>query len=228
MLSPAPRAALYVRVSKSDGSQTSANQLPELQAVAAARGVTIVATYSDAESAMRRRPAFERMMADARRGSFDVVFVWALDRLGRGFECLDTYRSLAAMNVRVLSLREPWTQVEGPARDLLVSVMSWVSGFERQRLIERTRAGMARARAQGHRIGRPPVIVDLRRAVELRDRGQGARAIARALGVGATTVRKALRAHDDLRRNGATESVDSARKGGAVLDGVSTRLLGVV
>jgi hypothetical protein len=73
-------------------------------------------------------------------------------------------RDLARIGVTVVTVREPWTEADGPARDLLVAVMSWVSGFERQRLIERVHAGLARARREGKRLGRPvtrpaPVLV---------------------------------------------------------------------
>jgi DNA invertase Pin-like site-specific DNA recombinase len=88
------------------------------------------------------------MGREARRGRFKVLVIWSLDRLGRGFACFDAYRELAQLGVTVVSVREPWTEADGPARELLVSVMSWVSGFERQRLVKRTKAGMERARRQ--------------------------------------------------------------------------------
>ena len=171
-MSAAKRCALYLRVSKSTGEQTVDNQVPEVEALAAARGFEVVERYVDEQSAVKRRPSFDRMMLDARRGRFNVVLVWSLDRLGRGFSCFDTYRDLARLGVSVASVREPWTETEGPARDLLVSVMSWVSGFERERLIERTKAGLQRARRQGKVLGRPRTsIVLLMAAREVVGRG---------------------------------------------------------
>lgn len=191
-------AALYLRVSKKDGSQSVENQRPEVEHLAHARGFQIVEVYEDRESAIRRRPAFERVMADAKKGKFKVLVIWGLDRLGRGFTCFDAFRELAHVGVKVVSVKEPWTEADGPALELLAAIMSWVSGFERQRLIERTRAGLDRARAQGKVIGRPRARIDLAKAVALRDGGLGLREAAVKLGVGASTLSRALRAHDAL------------------------------
>jgi DNA invertase Pin-like site-specific DNA recombinase len=76
-----PRAALYIRVST--GAQTAENQRPELEQLARTRGLAVVATFEEAASAAKRRPVFERMMEGAKRGLFDVVAVWSLDRFGR-------------------------------------------------------------------------------------------------------------------------------------------------
>jgi putative DNA-invertase from lambdoid prophage Rac len=205
------KAALYLRVSKKDGSQSVENQRPDVEKLAAARGFHIVEVYEDRESAVRRRPAFERMMADAKKGRFQILIIWGLDRLGRGFTCFDAFRALAFVGVKVVSVKEPWTEADGPALELLAAIMSWVSGFERQRLIERTRAGLDRARAQGKAIGRPRVRIDVPRALALRERGLGLREAAQKLGIGASTLSRALRAHDAL-----TACADKGHVGGAL------------
>lgn len=186
-----PRAALYLRVSTD--RQNTDNQKPEVEALAAARGFEVAAVYSEQESAARRRPEYERMMADARRGRFKVIVVWSLDRLGRGFGCFDAFRELARLGVRVVSVREPWTEAEGPALELLVAVMSWVSGFERQRLIERIQAGLARARREGKRLGRRPASpLALAAAADRVRAGASIRAAAREYGLGFETLRRYL------------------------------------
>jgi DNA invertase Pin-like site-specific DNA recombinase len=92
-----------------------------------------------------------------------------------------------------LSVREPWTDVEGPARELLAAVMAWVSGFERQRLIERVHAGLERARRQGKALGRPRTsIVLLRAAAELVEGGTPVAAAARAKGVSRASLYRYL------------------------------------
>lgn len=194
------RCCLYCRVSDPRGRQTNENQRWELMQVAQARGFEVVRVYEDMESAYKHRPAFERMMADARSGDrrWSVTLVWALDRLGRGFSCFDSYRELSNLGVRVISAREPWTDADGPARELLVAVMSWVSGWERERLRERTKAGLERARRQGKRIGRPRVELDLSRVLQMAAAGKSPRSIATELGCGATTIRRLLAAHDAL------------------------------
>lgn len=176
-------AILYYRVSKRDGSQTTANQIPEVEALAAARGFTVVATYSDNESAVKRRPGIEAMLTALRKGKHGpapVVCLWSLDRLGRGVAAFDLYRELVRLNVRVASCREPWLDQEGPTRELLAMLMSWISGFERTRLIERTKAGLQRARREGKVLGRPRAHLseaDLRKAIALKSEGWGSKRI---------------------------------------------------
>jgi putative DNA-invertase from lambdoid prophage Rac len=147
------RAALYFRVSSA--LQTTALQKPEVEAVVAARGLTVAATYEEQASAVKRRPAFEAMMAAARAGEFDVLVVWALDRFGRSLAGnINDLLALDKLGVKVVSVREPWMDTAGPIRELLVAIFSWVAQQERDRLIERTKAGIAVARAAGKTWGR--------------------------------------------------------------------------
>jgi putative DNA-invertase from lambdoid prophage Rac len=177
-------AVAYFRVSKKDGSQTTTNQQPEVLTLARARGFNVVATYEDKESGVKRRPGLERMLAALRcgkHGPTSIVIVWSLDRLGRGLAgSFDQYRNLAHLGVRVVSVREPWLDVDGPARELLVAILSWVSGYEREHLILRTKAGLERARREGKRLGRPAAQLapaDLKKALELKAAGWGSRRI---------------------------------------------------
>jgi DNA invertase Pin-like site-specific DNA recombinase len=164
-------------------------------ALVKARGWELVEVFEERASAYGRRPAFSAMMEAARRGLFRYCAVWSLDRLGRGLGAFDTYRQLSGQyGVTIASVREPWTEVEGPQRDLLCAVASWVAGYERSRLVERTLAGMARARREHRRIGRPPVVVDVQKALQLRAQGLGLRAVAKQLGCGATTISRVLKA----------------------------------
>jgi DNA invertase Pin-like site-specific DNA recombinase len=196
----------------------TANQEPEVRHMCAARGWTIVREYREMESAMSRRPVFDALMVAARKGEFDVVVAWSLDRVARGFQCFDTYRALAAYGVRLVTTREPWTDASGPAQDLLVAVMSFCSGFERQRLVERTKAGLERARRMGHRIGRPPVTgVDLNKAQAMRAAGVPLRLVAQKAGCGETTLRRLLAARVTL-----AHTDKSAAKNGALEPGIQT------
>jgi len=186
------KAAVYIRTSTTD--QHLANQKPEIEALAQARGFEIVEVFEEQESAVKRRPVFERMLLDARRGRFAVIVVWSLDRLGRGFSCFDTFRDLAKIGVQVVSVREPWTEADGPARELLVAVMAWVSGFERDRLIERTKAGLRRARDAGKRLGRPATSpLKVAAGVEHVRQGSSLREAARLAGVNRESIRRALK-----------------------------------
>jgi putative DNA-invertase from lambdoid prophage Rac len=184
-------AALYARVSTAE--QTTANQLDDLRRLASARGWEPV-VYEEQASAAKRRPVLDRLMDDARRGKVHAVVVWALDRLDRSMlGCLARVVELDRLGVSVVSVREPWLDTSGPTRALLVAVFGWVAEQERARLIERTRAGLDRARRQGTRIGRPPASpVMLSAAADRVREGVPLRQAARTAGVGAATLSRFL------------------------------------
>jgi putative DNA-invertase from lambdoid prophage Rac len=189
------RAALYLRVSTAE--QDVANQVPELERLAERRGWSIVATYEEQVSgAALARPELRRLLVDAHRGRFEVVLVWALDRLGRSMSgTLSTVLELDQKGVRVVSAAEPWLDATGPVRSLLVAVFAWVAEQERARLGERTRAGLARARGEGKALGRPKArIAELGRARELIAAGQSVREVAKALRVAPSTLHRKLAA----------------------------------
>lgn len=151
------RAAVWLRVST--GEQHAENQLPDLQAWAARRGWEAVKVYEVKESAWRggHQKALSEVYQYARLGQFDFLLVWALDRLSREgvAATLEIIQRLGRHQVRVLSLQESWTEVEGPMQELLFSIVAWVAKMESKRRSERTKAGLARAQAQGKRLGRP-------------------------------------------------------------------------
>ena len=183
---------MYLRVSTD--RQTVANQAAEVSRLAEARGYEPV-LYEEVESAAKARPVLERLLADARAGRVQAVAVWALDRLHRSMVgAIQTVLELDRLGVQVLSVREGWLDTSGPVRPLLVAIFGWVAEQERARLIERTRAGLERARREGKRLGRP-CASPLRVAAALAQVEQGAsiRAAARAAGVSERTVRRSLR-----------------------------------
>lgn len=191
---PCPRAAIYLRVSTAE--QSLSTQRPAVLQLVRARGLNLVKVYEEVGSAAKKRPVLDQMMLDAHRGEFGVLVVWAIDRLGRSlFDNIAMVRKLADCGVRLVSVREPWLDTGGPTADLILAVMSWVAQFERERLRERTRAGLARARAQGKRIGRPPAEINLKKALALLDAGLSYRKAARELGVGASTLHRAVAEH---------------------------------
>ena len=189
----AHRAAIYARVSSADGRQTTANQVPELQRLAAARGFD-AAVYEEQESAAKARPVLEQMLAEARAGRIQAVVVWALDRVHRSMVgAITTVLELDRLGVQVISLKEPWLDTSGPVRSLLVAIFGWVAEQERTRLIERTKAGLERARAQGKRLGRPPCSpVLLGAAADHVAEGMSIRAAAKAAGVPERSLRRHL------------------------------------
>jgi DNA invertase Pin-like site-specific DNA recombinase len=147
------KAAIYLRVSTAD--QTTANQLDECVSLARAKGLPFE-VFQEVGSAAKARPVLERVLARAHAREFTHLVVWAIDRFGRSMaKNLDELTELDRAGVRVLSVREAWMDQDGPARSLLIAVMSWVAEQERARLSERTKAGMERARAAGKHVGRP-------------------------------------------------------------------------
>lgn len=149
------RAAIYARVSTTD--QTCRNQLLELHRYAAARGWT-AADYVDqgVSGAKDRRPALDTLLADARRRRFDVLVVWRLDRLGRNLRHLVTLlEDVQALGIAFVSLAEG-IDATTPAGKLQMHILAAIAEFERARIAERVRAGLARVKAQGQRLGRRP------------------------------------------------------------------------
>ncbi len=185
------RCAIYLRHSL-DKIKTE-NQRPDVEQLVRARGYETVATFEEGVSATKTRPEYERMMKAARRGAFDVLVVWALDRFGRSMiGNMNDVLELDRVGVQVVSVRESWMDTSGPTRNLLVAIISWCAEQERNRLIERTKAGLANARRRGARLGRPPARLDRQQIVELREQGWSLRKIAAVMNVGPNTIRRHL------------------------------------
>ena len=151
-------AAIWLRVS--DPGQHTDNQLPDLLAWAERRGLEVVRVYQVQESAWRgaHQKQLTQVYKDARAGRFKTLLVWALDRLSREgpLATLEIVHRLGQSGVQVWSYQEPWTEAGGELLDLLLAIAGWVARMESNRRSERTKAGLARAVAQGKRLGRPP------------------------------------------------------------------------
>ena len=174
-------AAIYLRVSTD--AQTVENQRHAVEELARARDYEPVA-YGEAESAAKSRSVFERLLADVRAGRRKAVVIWALDRMHRTMVgAINGVLELDRLGVRILSVSEPWLDTSGPVRPLLVALLGRVAEQERARLIERTKAGMERARYEGSHLGRPRRAVDTAEVQRRRDEGQSWREIAVALKV---------------------------------------------
>ena len=152
------RCAIYVRVSTLD--QHPENQLAELRRYVAARGWTAVEYIDHGVTGSKdSRPALDRLVKDARRRKFDVVVTWKLDRLGRNLKHLITLLDdLQALGVAFVSLGEG-IDATTPAGKLQMHILGAIAEFERGRIVERVRAGLARAKAQGKRLGRQPYAI---------------------------------------------------------------------
>jgi len=151
------KAVLYLRVSTPE--QEIENQERILLEWARQRGFTIVGTYREEESAWKQghQKELARLKRDAARGKFQLVLVFALDRLTRGGAAviLSLVQSLKHYGVKVLSYQETWTDMPGEFAEVLYAIAGWVAKMESQRISERTKAGLARVTAQGKKLGRP-------------------------------------------------------------------------
>jgi DNA invertase Pin-like site-specific DNA recombinase len=192
------RAALYLRVSTD--MQTTENQRPDLLKIASTRGLEIVEEYVETESAAKVRPIFERMMADARGRRFDALLIWSISRFGRNMlENLGNVLALDEIGVLVISHRDTWLDcTSGITRKMLIGMQSAMAEHEMDELKARTRAGIARARVQGTKsgkpIGRPRKVAteDVVRAIAMMAGAKTLREVAVALKIKRSTLQRAL------------------------------------
>lgn len=165
------RTFAYCRVSTSD--QTTANQLQEIESqgfnVEPKR--VVMETISGSVAAMER-PGFSKLIDRMEEG--DVLIVTKLDRLGRNaMDVRATVERLAASGVKVHCLALGGVDLTSAAGKMTMGVIAAVSEFERDLLIERTQAGLSRAKAQGRSLGRPPALSESARAKVMAMRAQG-------------------------------------------------------
>jgi len=192
------RAALYLRVSSVD--QHPETQVHDLRQLAAQRGFQIVQEYTDRISGVKaRRPGLGDLMRDARRGRFDVVLVWACDRIARStrhlLEVLDEFNRL---NVEFVSFRES-IDTAGPLGRAIVVIIGAIAELERNLIVERVRAGMRRAKLEGRHIGRTPVEVDREAILCERRLGHSLRRIAKDHRVSTATIQRVLKEESDSK-----------------------------
>ncbi len=188
------RAILYMRVSSLD--QHPETQLFDLRQMAAQRGYEIVHEYVDRISgAKARRPGLDEMMHDARRGRFDVVLVWACDRIARSTKhFLEVLDELNRLNLEFVSFREQ-IDTGGPLGRAIVVIIGAIAELERNLIIERVRAGMRRARLEGRSIGRPALVLDREAILRDRQHGQSLGQLAKTYRISRATVHRVVHDH---------------------------------
>lgn len=188
-----PRTALYLRVSTD--KQETENQAIQLREFAARQGWQIVREYVDYETGSKGdRAEFQHMFEDASRRKFDLLLFWASDRLSREgvLETLQHLNRLTAYGVAWRSFTEQFFDSCGPFRDAVIAIMATLAKQERVKRSERTKAGLARVRAAGKRLGRPVRLNGEHHAAVARLRAAGVsyRAIARQLGISDHSARR--------------------------------------
>src|SRR5262249_29631945 len=188
------RVAIYARVSTDDKGQDPENQLTQLREWCCASGHTIVNEYIDYETGRTdKRKEFIRLFEDAHRRQFDLVVFWALDRFSREgmVPTILHLQRLASYGVGFHSYTEAHLATDNElVRNILLALLASLAKVEAQKISERTKAGMARARAKGIRIGRPTLSKDLRSKIVKRVSEVGVYQAARELGVDVKTAMK--------------------------------------
>jgi|SRR5450755_3226366 putative DNA-invertase from lambdoid prophage Rac len=186
------RAGLYARVSTND-QQTIPLQVRALREYAVRRGWTIALQVKEVGSGASERQLRERLLEAARRREIDVVLVWRLDRWGRSVaDLLATLQELDHLGVGFVSLTEA-LDLTTPAGRAMAGLLAVFAEFERDILRERVRAGLAHARRNGKRLGRPQTAaLQADRVRKLHRAGISKAEIARRLQIGRTSVRRIL------------------------------------
>ncbi len=160
-------AAVWLRVST--GHQEADNQVPDVEAFTAHHGYQVTARYEVSESAWNGgkdggeyRRVLKQALDDAHAGKFQVIVVWALDRINReGAEgALRLIRQFKHRGCTLVSVKESWLNAAPEVQDVLVAFAGWMAQQESRRRSERIKAGLDRRRAQGKPVGRQPGAAD--------------------------------------------------------------------
>jgi DNA invertase Pin-like site-specific DNA recombinase len=197
-------AALYLRISVKD-IRTTENQRRELEAAAARLGYQILEVYEDSgfsgAKGRDKRPAFDRLHKDITRHKFDIVMVWSVDRLGRSMQDLVSFLNEIRASGVDLYLHQQALDTSTPSGRAMFQMLGVFAEFERSMIQERVHAGLARARAKGKVLGRPPIAPGIVTAIrEAYARGDGSyRTLAKKFGVALMTVQKCLKPESVLQ-----------------------------
>ncbi|MFG1426782.1 recombinase family protein [Roseixanthobacter glucoisosaccharinicivorans] len=187
------RVAFYFRVSTHD--QTTENQRRELQAVADKAGWNVVATFEDAgisgAKGRQQRPGYDALLKAITRREVDMVAAWSVDRLGRSMPDLVAFLSELHARGADLYLHQQAMDTTTPSGRAMFQMMGVFAEFERAMIQERVKAGLARAKAEGRKLGRPTVGTDTEARIrELRAQGIGIVKVAKTLGIGVSAVQR--------------------------------------
>ena len=155
-----------------------------------------VREYTDTISgAKAKRPGLDQLLSDARRGQFDVVMLWAFDRMAHSVRhLLEVLDELNHLEIEFVSFREN-IDTAGPLGRAIVVIIGAIAELERNLIVERVRAGMRRARLEGQHIGRQPLVLDSAAIQQDRLRGQSIREIAKGHRVSTATIQRVLHKH---------------------------------
>lgn len=192
------RVAIYCRVSTD--SQTVENQIRELQEVATRSNWNVIGIYSDqgisGAKDRTERPQLDALIKDANKRKFDMIACWSIDRLGRSIQTLVQFMNdMNAIGVDLYFHQQALNTKTASGR-MVFSIFSALGEYERELIRERINAGLARAKAQGKKLGRPsnvnPSVITSVKL--LRANGHSIHTIAKQLHIGVGTTQKILAA----------------------------------
>jgi len=166
------RAVLYVRVST--GKQEAENQLNQLRNYCKSMGYKIEHEFIDVISGKETsRPEYDEMFKAAHKRLFDIVIFWDISRFSRAgtLHTLQKLKELENLGIKWHSYNDPYLSSVGEFKDVVISIMSTLAKIERQKISERTKAGLQRAKTKGKTPGRPKGKKDKKPRKVRADRG---------------------------------------------------------
>lgn len=195
------KVALYARVSTHEKEQDPENQLIKLRDFVEKREWAVYGEYIDIRSgAQSSRPELDRMLNAAKAHWFDAIVIVRIDRLGRSVRNLHNLLAELQHSGIALICTDQEIDTSSPTGKLLFTVLGAVSELELDLIRDRTKDGLARARAQGKRLGRPPFPISTEEIITLRESGMSLRMIAGRVGMSHQGVKKRLRQASATKR----------------------------
>lgn len=203
------RVAIYARVSTFD--QSCESQLLDIRAYVAARGWQATEFIDQGVSgAKEKRPALDRLLREVKVRRIDAVVVAAFDRFSRSVRHLvETLELFRHLGVEFVSLREQ-IDTGSPLGQAVFTIIAAIAQLERSLIAERVRAGLRRARADGKRLGRPPLALDADEVARIARAGLSVRTAARQLGISPSSYLRARRAYEDSLAKTAPSAAECA------------------
>lgn len=186
------RAAIYARVSTT--GQDPGLQLADLRRFQVDRGFQPAGEFVDVgfSGTKESRPELDRMMDQARKKRFDVVLVWRFDRFARSVQHLvSALHEFRGLGIGFLSFQEN-IDTTSPLGEAIFVIVAAMARLERDIIVERVKAGLRKAKADGRKLGRPKKLIDLERVRAMLAEGRSMRQVGKELGVDPATVRSAL------------------------------------
>ena len=192
------KVALYCRVSTSTKDQTTENQLRELTAYCDRMGYEVVKVYEDEVSGSKtreKRPAYNEMCKDAFLKKFDTIIGWDVSRFGRSMkEFVSFLADMDDKGIGVIAVKNGLDTVSSSGR-MMMKLIGVLEEWNREMLVERTNAGLARTVANGTKLGRKSVLNNTikEKIVTLKNEGLSIRNIAERVGINRGAVQRYLK-----------------------------------